>query len=144
MAGNTKFMGFGVSEEGSSTGLVHLERWGGKTSVPVSADSLNSLRKACYQDLPKAPPKEGKGVWTDFNAAFDDTGLSDGIDVKLSATGAALLREVLDAATIYAGSSSLSETELSFVKDSLSILDKAISERDRCFNSLDEPGVDQK
>jgi hypothetical protein len=50
MAGNTKFMGFGIK------GMVTLARWGGEAHVEVSSDSLEALRKACYDGLPKKPP----------------------------------------------------------------------------------------
>ena len=50
MAGNTKFMGFG------NQGMVTLARWGGEALVEVSSESLDALRKACYEGLPKKPP----------------------------------------------------------------------------------------
>lgn len=49
MAGNTKLKGF------TPEGKVQLERWGSKTLVVVSGGSLEALRKACYEDLPKKP-----------------------------------------------------------------------------------------
>jgi hypothetical protein len=52
MAGNTKFIGF------SPDGMVQLERWGGKAMIEISKESLNALRAACYNGLPKNPPAQ--------------------------------------------------------------------------------------
>ncbi len=51
MAGNTKLIGF------TPSGDVQLERWGEVATVVVSQDSLRSLREACFDDLPKRPPR---------------------------------------------------------------------------------------
>ena len=50
MAGNTKFMGFGIK------GMVTLARWGGEAHVELSQESVEALRQACHDGLPMKPP----------------------------------------------------------------------------------------
>lgn len=55
MAGNTKLMGF------SPDGLLVFQRWGMKSAITVSKESLEAIRHACIHVLPaECPQKE----WT--------------------------------------------------------------------------------
>jgi len=66
MAGNTKFMGF------TPDGKVQLERWGGKSTVAVSPESLSALRVACYSELPKGPQQRRRDDLDDFHVGYDE------------------------------------------------------------------------
>jgi hypothetical protein len=55
MAGNTKLRGLGADN------TIELERWGVRVKVPLDGQSMRSLRKALYEELPVKPsPKERK------------------------------------------------------------------------------------
>ncbi len=49
MAGNTRFMGFGNEDR------IQLARWGSKVMVKLPPEATVALRKAVYEELPKAP-----------------------------------------------------------------------------------------
>ena len=51
MAGNTKLVGF------SPKGEIVLERWGVKTKLQVSPESMGSIRHACIHKLPAECPQ---------------------------------------------------------------------------------------
>ena len=66
MAGNTKLKGF------APDGMIVLERWGGEAHVEVSSDSLEAIRKACIDGLPKKPSElRPTDHLDDFNAGYD-------------------------------------------------------------------------
>lgn len=61
MSGNTKFMGFGID------GMVTLARWGDEANVELSDESIEALRQACFQGLPKKPPTQAHSAKTAVN-----------------------------------------------------------------------------
>ena len=73
MAGNTKLIGFGVSDSTDpGGGGITLERWGKKINVMVSTESINKLRDACYTQLPQVPIQHGLGHLDDFALQYDE------------------------------------------------------------------------
>lgn len=71
MAGNTKLIGFGARNPGKP-GVIQLERWKGKVNVTISEASLESIRKACYEDLPEESTQRGRGDLEDFHLYYDE------------------------------------------------------------------------
>jgi len=72
MAGNTKLVGFGPRKKGVP-GVIHLSRWDGRTTVTVSEESLESLREACYKDLPQQPQQGKRDDLDDFRVQYDES-----------------------------------------------------------------------
>jgi hypothetical protein len=121
MAGNTKFMGF---ERDSK---IVLERWGGKTVVDLKTqEAVEALRKACYEDLPKQPPRK---TYTSIN--FTERG---SVDAVFDLPGAQKLRSVL--ADLPPASKDGTVTGW------LAELDVAIEQAKAFFDTKGEPGVD--
>lgn len=127
MAGNTKLVGF---IEGNK---VQLQRWGGKVTVPLDAESHAALRRACYDELPKNPKQWNAGLRNDFEAKYNEDYGRVGVD--LSVETAAYLADMLEI----------------LVKDNLDAVEKvkpwAASLREaiqahKDFHDKDEPGVE--
>ena len=141
MAGNTKLIGFG------SNGVVELERWGGKAKVVVSKESLETLRAACYQQLPKAPKQNGEGSQDDFNVAYDSSVGRVRLDLDTVTAGelAAFLQFGLeefqgcDSGTgeSLGGVKKLNERVPSWIRD----LKETVQAHEDYLNTEDEPGV---
>lgn len=72
MAGNTRLVGFGPSKAEKS-GVIYLERWGGKATTLISEESLTNLRQACYEVLPKQPQQGKRDDLPDFNVHYDES-----------------------------------------------------------------------
>jgi hypothetical protein len=87
MAGNTKLVGF------LNDNRVQLERWGVRTIVPLDGSSVESLRAACINDLPRRPVQPSAEN-NDFRAAYDSA--LGRISIVLSVDAAAYLSDLLD------------------------------------------------
>ena len=72
MAGNTKLVGFGPRVEGKP-GIIHLARWNGEATVPISEESLENIRSACYNDLPKQPQQGKRDDLSNFRVHYDES-----------------------------------------------------------------------
>jgi hypothetical protein len=142
MAGNTKLIGFGAN------GVVELERWGGKTKAVVSKESLETLRSACYQQLPKSPtqkPGEGRD---DFNVAYNSSVGRIGVDLDTVTAGelASFLQFALEefqgcddgTGEALGGIRKLNERVPTWISD----LKDAVQAHEDYLNTDDEPGVD--
>lgn len=132
MAGNTKFLGFGKTPHGEDTGVIFLERWGGRASVKVSEESVAELRRACIEILPKVPPPPT--YHPEFNASYDGSG-NDFIAIAVSTKGAETLLDILDR-----GRSAENNSE--FSASAFRILRNAITDRKKYLSKVDEPGID--
>ena len=86
MAGNTKLMGFAPK-----VGIV-LERWGEKTAVKVSEDSLEAIRHACIHVLPPHCPQR---EWELGDAIVDYDEVFGRVVIKMTPELAAELAEHL-------------------------------------------------
>jgi hypothetical protein len=143
MAGNTKLVGFGVSdletnEEGfvakGLTGAIHLERWGEKVEVPISPESLKAIRFSCYEQLPMRPPP--KVHMLGLQVGFDPTmGM---IALGISSDDAEKVIGLLEAAR--ANTDELENSDLA--EGIIAELKLAAKDRDNFHSSSGEPGLD--
>lgn len=88
MAGNTKFVGF------LNDNRVQLERWGVRAIVPLDPGAIESLRAACFNELPQRPSQQGAEHLADFRADYDSS--VGRVRVNLSVDAAGYLSDLLD------------------------------------------------
>lgn len=88
MAGNTKLTGFLDNHR------VQLERWGTKIAVALDEASVEALRKACFNELPKKPDRRPPTHFADFMCDYNqDLGR---VQLSLNPEVAGYLADLLD------------------------------------------------
>jgi hypothetical protein len=101
MKGNTKLIGFGIQprRDGSKLNdeIIVLGRWEKKVSVILPKESVDSIRKACSEDLPIKPPerRQRPGSFAEFlgDTGFVHATLEPDVALKVGKTLVALTGE---------------------------------------------------
>ena len=122
MAGNTKLLGF------SPDGKVQLERWGGKASVSISADSLDALRRVCSTELPMVSDMTHR--LSDVTVGY--SGQFGRVSIEMTP---ALAREL--ASSLGDDDHGLSED----LREMVPLLYKAAKDHEEYISAHDEPGL---
>lgn len=129
MAGNTKLMGF------TPDGKVQLERWGTKITIFVSPDSLDSIRRACYTELPKKPSQKERDGFDECSIHYDE--YVGRVHMVLDIESAAGLADALDRGCSPLGSDDVHEK----VSNWASRLRSSVKTHHDYHNTEGEPGV---
>ena len=137
MAGNTKLLGF------APDGTVLLQRWGKKASVKLPAESIQILRDACYNDLPKKPAGQFIPI-TEFRAQYDErTGT---IEIEVSAGAASKVAKALGIISFAhqhsVGDQKQNPESAEELKGWSARLEDLVAEHKRYLDTKDEPGVE--
>jgi hypothetical protein len=135
MAGNTKLVGF------LSDNRLRLERWGGMATVQLDARAVESLRSACFNQLPQRPPVSGAEHLPDFRAQYDSS--VGRVHVDLSPDAASNLAKLLDNLVVSTEwPVDITQPSLVEMVEIVKLLQEAVQAHVDFHTYKDEPGVE--
>lgn len=129
MAGNTKLVGF------LSDNRIQLERWGTSATIQLDDESVQAIRRACFEQLPQRPTQSSSDHLDDFGVRYD-SGVGR-IQLELSTDAASLLADLLD---VVMNKTQAGEEERRTVQPYVDAIRKAVQAH-KDFHDRCEPGV---